>query len=171
MASLAHAPGFATLCFLIAAAAAGFLCFNLSGRIFMGDGGSVPLGFLAAALGIDGWMRGLWPPWFAPLVFAPFVVDAVVTLGRRMMRGERFWLAHREHYYQRLVRSGWSHSRLAVAEYALMLACAGAALAARAGGDQVRLAAFATIAVLLAAAAVWIDLRWRRSAAAQVRPR
>ena len=171
MASLDAAPGFATLCLAIAAAAAGFLCFNLPGRIFMGDGGSVPLGFLAAALGLEGWTRGLWPIWFAPLVFAPFVADAVVTLLRRMLRGERFWQAHREHYYQRLVRSGWSHTRLAGAEYALMLACAAAALVARSGDPQARDTAFATIAVLLLGAGVMIDCRWRRHLASQTQSR
>ena len=43
------------------------------------------------------------------------------------MRGEKVWLPHREHYYQRLVRSGWSHRRLALAAYALMLATGGSA--------------------------------------------
>jgi UDP-N-acetylmuramyl pentapeptide phosphotransferase/UDP-N-acetylglucosamine-1-phosphate transferase len=163
-ASLAGDAGFAASCFGIAGAAAGFLAFNLSGRIFMGDGGSVPLGFLAAALGLEGCMRSLWPAWFMPLAFAPFVVDASVTLLRRALRGERFWLAHREHYYQRLVRSGWSHARLAVLEYFLMVACAAAALTARAGSGGVRLATFATIALLLLVTGVAIDVRWRRRA-------
>jgi UDP-N-acetylmuramyl pentapeptide phosphotransferase/UDP-N-acetylglucosamine-1-phosphate transferase len=133
----------------------------------MGDGGSVPLGFLAAAIGIEGWTRGVWPLWFGPLVFAPFVVDATITLLKRAARGERFWLAHREHYYQRLVRSGWTHGRLAGAEYVLMLACGSAALAARAGGSAARVAAFATIGALLLGAAFMIDRRWRRHLATQ----
>ena len=95
-------------------------------------------------------------------MFAPFVVDATVTVLRRAARGERFWLAHREHYYQRLVRSGWSHRRLAAAEYALMLACGIAALVARTGDDQVRTAAFATIGALFLGVMVLIDSRWRR---------
>lgn len=167
IASAGAAPGFAALCLSLAAAAAGFLMFNLRGRIFMGDGGSVPLGFLAASLGLEGWSRGLWPAWFSPLVFAPFLVDAAITLTRRALRGEKFWLAHREHYYQRLVRSGWSHRRLAVAEYSLMLACGTAALAARSGDAQVRTAAFATIGVLFLGATVLVDRRWRRYLAAQ----
>jgi UDP-N-acetylmuramyl pentapeptide phosphotransferase/UDP-N-acetylglucosamine-1-phosphate transferase len=145
--------------------------FNLRGRIFMGDGGSVPLGFLAASLGLEGWRRGLWPVWFCPLVFAPFLVDATVTLMRRAMRGEKFWLAHREHYYQRLVRSGWTHLRLACAESALMLACGGAALAARAGDTHARIAAFATIAAIFLGAMLMIDQRWRRHLATQSTPR
>jgi ABC-type siderophore export system fused ATPase/permease subunit len=44
-----------------------------------------------------------------------------VTLLRRLLRGERFWEAHREHYYQRLIRMGWSHRRTAWVYYALML--------------------------------------------------
>lgn len=159
-AGAAAAPGFAAVCLAVAAAAAGFLCFNLRGSIFLGDGGSVPLGFLAAALGLEGFVRGLWPAWFPPLVFAPFALDASLTLVRRMLRGERFWQAHREHYYQRLVRAGWSHRRLALAEYAMMAACAAAALVARAHPDT-RTGAFAIIALLFAAAAVAIDRKWR----------
>lgn len=109
----------------IAAAAAGFLFFNFDpARIFMGDVGSIPLGFLAATLGLEGMRLGVWPVWFPVLVFAPFVVDATVTLLRRALRGEKVWRAHREHYYQRLVRAGWSHRKLALHEYGIMAALA-----------------------------------------------
>ena len=161
IASAAENPGFAAICFSISAAGAAFLCFNLNGRIFMGDGGSVPLGFLAAALGLEGMRRGYWPGWFGPLAFAPFVADALVTLVRRILRRERFWQAHRDHYYQRLVRSGWSHPRLAAAEFTLMTACAVAALVARTAAPLPRAAAFATISVLLGGAAFAVDRRWR----------
>jgi len=50
-----------------------------------------------------------------------------VTLLRRGLRREKVWLAHREHYYQRLIQSGWSHRRLALAAYLLMFATAGSA--------------------------------------------
>ena len=79
----------AELCVVLAAAAAAFLVRNFPpARIFMGDVGSVPLGFLAGALGVVGWNDGLWPLWFPVLVFAPFVCDATLTLlksrcGRR----------------------------------------------------------------------------------------
>src|SRR5471030_612782 len=55
----------------IAATAAGFLIFNFHpARIFLGDAGSVPLGFLAGALGYWGWLKGTWPVWFPALTFA-----------------------------------------------------------------------------------------------------
>jgi UDP-N-acetylmuramyl pentapeptide phosphotransferase/UDP-N-acetylglucosamine-1-phosphate transferase len=128
---LAGSTGFALVNFSIAAAAGAFLVFNFHpARIFMGDAGSVPLGFLAAALGLIGWLQRDWTWWFPVLVFSPFLVDASVTLARRALRREKPWQAHRDHYYQRLVRLGWGHGRTALAEYAVMAACGIAALAA-----------------------------------------
>lgn len=104
-------------------AALAFLRFNFHpAKIFMGDAGSIPLGFLSAALGLLGWQRELWPLWFPLMVFSPFVVDASATLASRLLRGEKVWQAHREHYYQRLVQMGWGHRRTALAEYGVMLA-------------------------------------------------
>lgn len=124
--------GLALACAAIAAASCGFLLHNAPpARVFMGDAGAIPLGFLAAALGLLGWRAGAWPAWFAPLVFSPFVVDASLTLVRRALRRERLWQAHRSHYYQRLVLAGWSKRRLALHEAALMALVAASALAAR----------------------------------------
>ena len=96
-----------------------------AGRLFLGDTGSTALGFLAAAGSLWGSQAGLFPFWAALWVFSPFIVDATVTLLRRLVCGERIWEAHRSHYYQRLVLLGWGHRRTVLAEYVLMLACAG----------------------------------------------
>ena len=123
----------------IAAASAGFLAHNFPpARVFLGDAGSVPLGFLAGALGLQGMVLGAWPAWFPIVVFSPFIVDASVTLARRVLRGEPFWRAHRSHYYQRLVLGGWTRRALALRGYALMLAAAASALLALGSGAQVR---------------------------------
>lgn len=120
-AALAGQLSLALVCAGIAAAAAGFLCFNFHpARIFMGDVGSVPLGFLAGTLGLAGRDAGAWPLWFPLLVFSPFIVDASLTLLRRALRGEKVWQAHRSHYYQRLVRMGAGHRRTALLAYVLM---------------------------------------------------
>ncbi len=125
---LAAAPGLAAWCASIAAAALAFLRFNFPpARVFMGDAGSIPLGFLAAVLGILGVRQNLWPWLFPLLVFSPFIVDASVTLVRRALSGEKIWQAHRSHYYQRVVLLGATHRQLALAAYVLMLA--GVALA------------------------------------------
>lgn len=146
-------------------AATGFLLFNFyPARIFLGDMGSIPLGFLAAVLGLLGWQSGAWPLWFPLLVFSPFVVDATSTLLRRALQGERVWHAHRDHYYQRLVRMGWGHRRTALSEYGLMLAVAVSALIALSQTTVVRflllLFWIATYLVVMC----WIDSKWRRYA-------
>jgi UDP-GlcNAc:undecaprenyl-phosphate GlcNAc-1-phosphate transferase len=56
------------------------------------------------------------------MAFSPFIVDASVTLIKRMIRRERIWEAHKSHYYQRLVQMGWGHRKTAMAEYIVMLA-------------------------------------------------
>ncbi|MFN2643931.1 MAG: glycosyltransferase family 4 protein [Burkholderiales bacterium] len=152
-----------TLDMAIAFAAAGFLCFNFPpARIFLGDVGSVPLGFLAAALGLIGWQADVWPLWFPLLVFAPFIGDATLTLLRRLVRGQRIWQPHREHYYQRLVRLGAGHRGTALLAYALMLACALAALYARGQAPAVQASIFAGACAVLAGVAAWVEVRWAR---------
>ena len=119
----------AMLNFSIGASALGFLYYNFyPAKVFMGDAGSIPLGFLAAAMGLWGWQQGHWPAWFPLLVFSPFVVDATMTLLKRTLRGEKIWQAHREHYYQRLVQLGWGHRNTAMLEFALMFAVGMSAL-------------------------------------------
>ena len=109
---------------LVAAAALGFLAWNFPpARIFLGDAGATFLGMLAAWLLLIFHRQAILPVWLGLLLFAPFVVDATVTLLRRMLHGERFWEPHREHYYQRLVRRGWGHRRTVLAEYLLMFGC------------------------------------------------
>jgi UDP-N-acetylmuramyl pentapeptide phosphotransferase/UDP-N-acetylglucosamine-1-phosphate transferase len=79
--------------------------------MFMGDVGSAPLGFLLAALVL--WIAGSYGWWLlVPLAMlhANFVLDTGFTLVRRMLRGERWYEAHREHFYQRLIRAGKSHA-------------------------------------------------------------
>lgn len=120
---------FFTVTASLAAACLAFLWLNWSpARVFMGDTGSVPLGFLAAALGVEGWSRGLWASWFPVLVFLPFIADATLTIGKRAARGARVWEAHREHAYQSLLLLGWRHGRVATCYAAFMLGCCASAI-------------------------------------------
>jgi len=161
-------PAMAYLAFSLVAAAAGFLMLNFSpARVFMGDAGSVPLGFLAGGIGLTGWLQNAWPAWFPLLVFSPFVADASVTLMKRLFRGEKFWQAHRDHYYQRLVRLGWSHRRLALAEYALMAACGASALIMLHAGFEFQMLGLVLWIAAYSGLMLFIDGRWAKSAASR----
>jgi len=126
----------------------------------MGDAGAVPLGFLAAALGLIGWLQRDWAWWFPVLVFAPFIADASVTLVRRLLRREKVWQAHFDHYYQRLVRLGWGHRTTALAEYALMLASGFLALVALALPAAMQAVALAAAAGAYLLIMVSIERAW-----------
>jgi UDP-GlcNAc:undecaprenyl-phosphate/decaprenyl-phosphate GlcNAc-1-phosphate transferase len=146
----------------ITGAAAAFLVFNFHpARIFMGDVGSVPLGFLAAAIGMLGWRSGAWPLWFPFLVFSPFIVDATVTLGRRLFRREKVWEAHKDHYYQRLVRLGLGHRRTALVEYLVMLAAGGSALWAASQDASVQMTVLAIWCVLYGLGMIAVERLWK----------
>jgi UDP-N-acetylmuramyl pentapeptide phosphotransferase/UDP-N-acetylglucosamine-1-phosphate transferase len=122
----------------------------------------VPLGFLAGALGLQGWAIGAWPLWFPLLVFAPFMCDATLTLLKRLVRREPVWQAHREHYYQRLVRMGIGHRGTAYKEYGAKAACAALALLVYRQPAAVQGIALALAATGLSGIAVWVDRRWAR---------
>jgi UDP-N-acetylmuramyl pentapeptide phosphotransferase/UDP-N-acetylglucosamine-1-phosphate transferase len=154
---------------VVAGSAGGFLLHNLPpAKIFMGDTGSVSLGFLVGTLSVWFVSDGLCDLWVPVLVFSPFVVDATVTLVRRLVRGEKVWQAHREHYYQRLVLAGWGQRKTVLAEYALMMACGASALVSLRLSEAGRLAmlsSWALVYVSLAAAVRAIEKRARRRAA------
>ena len=153
---------FAMMCFSIGAAALGFLYYNFyPAKVFMGDAGSIPLGFLAAAMGVWGWQQGYWPFWFPALVFSPFVADATVTLLLRLRRGEQLSQAHRSHYYQRLVLSGWGHKNTAVLEYALMFLAGASAVWGITQESAAQANLLAGWGAVYLAVSMWIDKRWR----------
>jgi UDP-N-acetylmuramyl pentapeptide phosphotransferase/UDP-N-acetylglucosamine-1-phosphate transferase len=157
------ASDFALMNFSLCAAAFGFLLFNFHpARVFMGDAGSIPLGFLAAAVGLLGWQQGLWPLWFPPLVFSPFVMDATVTLVKRIARGEKLSQAHRGHYYQRLVQMGCGHRNTALAGYLLMGASGICALWGVRQEAMVQLMVLAAWLLIYFGLMVWLDARWKR---------
>lgn len=158
----AHNDALAMLNFAIAAAALGFLFSNFHpARIFMGDAGSIPLGFLSAGMGLWGWQSGYWPAWFPVLVFSPFIVDASVTLMRRALRGAKITEAHREHYYQRAIQMGWGHRNVALVEYGLMLTVGVSALSVL--DRSWPLAMLLAWGIIYAGLMAALDMRWNKS--------
>jgi UDP-GlcNAc:undecaprenyl-phosphate/decaprenyl-phosphate GlcNAc-1-phosphate transferase len=123
--------GDAPILWALVAAIAPCLVMNFPpAKLFMGDVGAVPLGFVAATFGMSGWYAGTWPGWFPLLVFLPFIADASVTLALRVLRGATIWEAHREHFYQKLVQLGFGHRGTLMLYGALMLGIAASALLA-----------------------------------------
>ncbi len=101
---------YALFCILLAASQLGFLAWNLPpAKLFMGDAGSVPTGFLLGGLALWGEVTGDLPAASWLILLAVFITDASWTLVARLIRGENVTQAHREHLYQRLARRSGSH--------------------------------------------------------------
>ena len=95
----------------LVAATLGFLPFNFPfARIFLGDVGSGALGFAIAVL-LTGRIAFATPDhavlWLLPI--SAFAIDATLTLGRRILRRERWWQPHAQHAYQAWARRAGSH--------------------------------------------------------------
>jgi UDP-N-acetylmuramyl pentapeptide phosphotransferase/UDP-N-acetylglucosamine-1-phosphate transferase len=126
---------------LVSMSALGFLIHNFPpARIFMGDVGSIPLGFTGGALMLVGLRDGLFDFWVPMMIFSPFILDATVTVLRRAWQRQKIWEAHRDHYYQRLVLLGWGHRKTVLVEYGLMALCGLLAWGYHVGDDRARLA-------------------------------
>ena len=124
----------------LAGACLGFLPHNFpKAKMFMGDIGSTVIGFALAMLTLIGSERTELP-WIAfVLPLGVFIYDATFTLFKRMAHGEKFWKPHREHHYQLLIRCGWSHARVSLIQFALMLVCVACAIGYAKGTDPLRL--------------------------------
>jgi UDP-N-acetylmuramyl pentapeptide phosphotransferase/UDP-N-acetylglucosamine-1-phosphate transferase len=122
--------GLALPAVIAGAAGLGFVAWNWApAKIFLGDVGSVPLGYFLGGLLLWAAANGFWE--LAAILPLYYLVDATGTLLRRASRGGRFWEPHREHAYQRAVQGGLSHAavvrRVALCNLALIAAAVWAA--------------------------------------------
>jgi Fuc2NAc and GlcNAc transferase len=103
-------PGLTAAMACLSATCMGFLRWNWPpARIFMGDVGSGFLGFSLAVLGLAASQKGMLPIEIWAILGGVFLVDATVTLVRRLARGDRWFEAHRTHAYQNLARRWKAH--------------------------------------------------------------
>ena len=145
---------------LVVAALLGFLPFNFPrARIFLGDIGSGALGFVIACLLLRAVASGgmAWPLVLLPV--SASLIDAGLTLARRIVQGRTWWRPHREHLYQWLVRGEVSHARATLIYAAwTLVACVTAVAFGNLGARQ---SAGISVVALLSAALLWSWARKR----------
>jgi UDP-N-acetylmuramyl pentapeptide phosphotransferase/UDP-N-acetylglucosamine-1-phosphate transferase len=150
--------GYLLLVATLAAAALGFLPWNWHpARVFLGDAGSVPLGFASGWLLLLLASRGFWAS--ALLLPLYYLADATLTLLRRLARGEAIWRAHKSHFYQRALAPDGDHAAVALWILAGNLGLVGAAVIA----VWYPMPALAFGAAITAALLLKLALRGRRS--------
>jgi UDP-GlcNAc:undecaprenyl-phosphate/decaprenyl-phosphate GlcNAc-1-phosphate transferase len=118
----------------LAGACVAFLRFNFNpARTFMGDGGSMFLGFMLAGIAISGVMKSA----AAVAIVLPLVVLAIPILDtsfvilKRLKHGSPVYSADKSHFHHRFLAIGWSQRRTVLAIYAWTGLMSGLALAMR----------------------------------------
>ena len=90
-----------------------FCYFNWTpASIFLGDAGSIPLGFIVFILLTDYALKGMWI--ISAILPLYYLMDTSITLIKRVYKRQRFWEAHKEHFYQQAIKNGFSHSSVSL---------------------------------------------------------
>ncbi len=158
---LCLASGDSLLSYLMLAtsgAAAGFLVWNWPpARIFMGDCGSGFLGFLFASTSIVAHKNGSISITAGITLLLVFLIDATLTLFRRMYQGEQWYKPHRSHAYQLATQLGATHRQVTLMSIVLFTAAATLAIAAAKPNtfSTIAVVAYATVIV-----GVWLAINW-----------
>jgi UDP-N-acetylmuramyl pentapeptide phosphotransferase/UDP-N-acetylglucosamine-1-phosphate transferase len=114
----------------------GFAPFNKPvAKVFLGDVGSLPIGLLLGWLLLE--LAGSGHLAAALILPLYYLLDATITLMRRMARGERFWQAHRSHFYQRATDNGFSVLAIVSRVVSVNLALAALALVTVAADNMI----------------------------------
>jgi UDP-GlcNAc:undecaprenyl-phosphate GlcNAc-1-phosphate transferase len=127
-------PQAAILAAIVAGACFGFLRHNFyPARIFMGDSGTLLLGFILATLSVQGLLKtaATVALFFPLLVLAIPIVDTSFVLAKRLKYRRPLYEADRTHLHHRFANIGFSQRRTALYMYAWCALLAGAALATR----------------------------------------
>ncbi len=158
LASFVNQPSTATLAIVIFGATLGFLRYNYNpARIFMGDSGSMFLGFMLAILAvISGGKLAT-----AGLVLGLPILDAAWVILRRIMAGQRPWQADRRHLHHRLLDAGLSQRQTVLLYWAFAGLFGGIALASRTYGKTMAGVAILIIMLIIGFTLVVLDRRKR----------
>ncbi len=114
---------------ILAAAMLGFGWWNWQpAKIFLGDVGSITLGFLCGYFLVN--LAAADEIVAAVLLSGYYLADATTTLLRRALRGDKVWHSHKEHFYQKAHQRGLSHAQVSTRIFVLNLSLIGCAVAA-----------------------------------------
>jgi Fuc2NAc and GlcNAc transferase len=150
------------VCVVLAASSYGFLIWNWSpAKVFMGDVGSISLGGFFAVLFLLGVTRHDLSIFSFFGLFGVFIADSTITILLRCWRGEKIWLPHRQHFYQRLANAGYCHSKITLGAVVLMVICSLFATLGVVDRDMISVSLTAILVSLASTAALVIYLERR----------
>lgn len=160
-----ESEGLISLQLTLGGAMLGFLAHNLPrARLFLGDVGSIATGFLMAAIAVIAAIEiDLTTGLCLASLHLGAVLDTALTLARRLWQGKRIYDRHREFFFHRAIRSGWSHLRVTASELAIQVSGGLLVLGARLFSDStaVLVVAIGAVAALWLGFFAWCEWRFR----------
>jgi len=142
---------------LLAGALAGFLVWNVPGRVFAGDAGSLFVGLFLAGVSVMIVARRPDLALIPPTIMTPFLIDVFGTLAYRASLGRPLMSAHRDHVYQLGLRAGLSHGQVALVHCLAAVNCAGMCVVASLVGGWAPL----LVCLGVSAAGAWLHVNVR----------
>ena len=119
----AHIPDLLLVCVALLGAVMGFLRYNnYPAKLFMGDCGSLALGYVLAAVLVSGSQRGGYHISLAAwaMVVALPLLDTLFVMARRVRYGDSPFMPDRTHLHHRLMTLGLAHPAVVAVMYAVM---------------------------------------------------
>jgi UDP-N-acetylmuramyl pentapeptide phosphotransferase/UDP-N-acetylglucosamine-1-phosphate transferase len=156
-AAITGAWNIALLSAVLSGGLCGFLVWNLSGKLFVGDAGAYFAGMLLGALSLN--LVALRPDllFVPPILLMPLLSDVILTVLWRLKHGKKFWVAHRDHAYQIALKAGLKHWQVSLIHAVWALNAAVIGLVAAIVGREVPPIAF----LILLGVSTWLHL-WVR---------
>jgi UDP-N-acetylmuramyl pentapeptide phosphotransferase/UDP-N-acetylglucosamine-1-phosphate transferase len=157
-AALIGAWNIALLSAALAGGLGGFLVWNVSGRLYVGDTGALFAGALLGGLSLE--LVRIRPDllFVPPILLMPYLSDVLLTLIWRARHGKKLFEAHRDHVYQIALKAGLRHWQVAAVHAFLALNSAVFAVIAAIVGGPVPPIVF----LVLLALSVWLHIWVRR---------
>jgi UDP-N-acetylmuramyl pentapeptide phosphotransferase/UDP-N-acetylglucosamine-1-phosphate transferase len=156
---------FSYISLVILGSALGFLVHNFPpAKIFMGDVGSYFFGFFFSVMAIyasQNRQPGI-PFLIFVLLLGTFILDTTVTLLRRIWKRERWFEAHRSHYYQRLVIMGCSHKQVTMLECGITCLLGLGTIFYIGGNQLIQIGVVCCSLLLLVGSIVFIEIKENR---------
>lgn len=149
----------ALLAVAMAGGLAGFLVWNIPGKLFVGDAGALFVGAILGGVSLE--LVKQKPDWvlIPATLMLPFLTDVLLTLMWRARHRKPLFAAHRDHVYQIAMKAGLKHWQVAAIHAVWTVNALALAVIAALVGGWTPLAAFLT----LLAASAWVHLRVRKS--------
>ena len=148
----------------------GFLVHNFPpAKIFMGDSGSLFLGFMISVIALLGYKVTTFTSLIVPIVILAIpILDTIFAILRRLLKGQNIGVADKEHFHHQLLKMKYSPIKSILIIYAIDIAFAAVSIFYILGDNQIAIALYIVLMILLLFVVLKTDILFDHSKKKQV---